>query len=379
MKILADLRYENASLVADLWKRGHYVYCERDMAMYFRELLNVPVQPFDYNDNAADLPEPFKYGNQIPSVIDTVLDMKDIDAVMVWTDAPAKQRSMVLAARHLGIPSFEITHGAANTYRQGHFECKSYVDWVLAPGQHERDFRTFYGGDNNVEVIGKPSLDWTNNVPWRLFGEDARVRFKVPKRRPVILYAMTWRHNFSTWERDKDVGDVEVVQAHMNLQPVCKPFLIIKPHYVKGSKDTCDQIRKWGDDNGLENFSVMSGDPMIALSMCDLIVTHKSSIAVEAMLLDKPCVMFDFRARNDFPWFQGYGIECVSKRDEMYPAIARCLLDKPTRRRLAHERPRGREYFNGACDGKAGERAVAFIEKVVGENTDAGAATAAVV
>jgi hypothetical protein len=380
MNIAVRLRQENVSLMRDMIAAGHNVYCERSVAVQYRQVYNLPIMPWDIGNSAFDLPAPFAYGNSLRGVIDAVHSLNDevgLDAVVVWTDAPPDERATVLAARHLGIPTFEVVHGATNTYRQGHFEYESYVDYVLAPGQHEADFRKFYGSSANVVVTGKPSFDWiTQSGDLCLTRDQAREHFKVPEKRPVIMYAMTWRHPFSVWERDTDPGDREVIEAHMNLLPLCNSFLLIKPHYSQGTREYADALRKHCDEQGVTDYAVMTGGPIVPLTMSDLVVTHKSSIIVECMLLDIPAVMFEFRERNDFSWFKGYGAELVAHREDLYSAMARCLLDKATKERLAAERPLGREYFNYKCDGKAGERCVQFIEQVVAERTQPNTLTA---
>jgi len=373
VNILALLRQENASLISDMCEAGHQVFCIRDAAVHFRKLLNLPIQPVDFDENHAvmDMPAGFEFGETMPMIIDGIKDcIRDnkIDAMVTWTDAPPDQRVSILTARHMGVPTFEITHGATNTYRQGHFEYESYVDYVLAPGQHEADFRKFYGSNANVVVTGKPSFDWiTQSENLKFSRNEARAQFGIDERRPVIVHAMTWRHPFSVWERDRDWGDKAVIEAHMNLLPICNTFLIIKPHYSQGNKEYANHIRNYCETAGVTDFAVMTGGPIVPLTMADLVVTHKSSIIVEAFLLDLPVVMFEFRERNDFSWFDGYGAELVADRGELYPAMARCLLDRETKERLAVERARGREYFNYKCDGDAGKRCVEVIEKAVAE------------
>ena len=91
MNIIAFLRWENASLVADLHAAGHTVWCDRGNAVKFRKLLNVPVQPIDFGDAVMDLPAPFDYGNGIPGIIDGITDcielfssqMSDIGAFQI--------------------------------------------------------------------------------------------------------------------------------------------------------------------------------------------------------------------------------------------------------------------------------------------------------
>lgn len=371
MNIFAILREENVSLLDALHRAGHSVWMERSAAVHFRQW-NLPIQPVDLigepvgfpgvPDNVASLARQAAASAQ--GVIAAHRQFT-FDALLTWTDAPGPQRAAVLAAKSLGIATFEITHGSFNTYRQGHFECDSYVDCILAPGEEEVAFRRFYGCTNRIEITGKPSYDWI--VSCDKFTERKAVREKLhlPDRRPLILYAMTWRHPFSTWERDTDLGEATVIEAHMNLQAVMAPYLVIKPHYV--ALDSVHQIKTMLEGLNVVEYAVTSADPAIILPAVDLLVSHKSSILAEAVLLGIPAIGFDFRERNDHAFHLGKGIEWVDRRADMLPAITRCLLDRPTRDRLAEERETAAVYFNGPNDGQAALRCVAAIERVTKE------------
>src|SRR6185369_6390627 len=152
--------------------------------------------------------------------------------------------------------------------------------------------------------------------------------------------------------------------AHMNMQAVCKPFTIIKPHYISASDGFVKDVAAWCDANGITDYAVTGMDVQALLPTVDLVVSHKSSLLVEAVLMDLPAVGFDFRERNDFDFYRSLGIEWVMRPADLSPVMTRCLLDKDTRDRLAHERERAKTYFNDACDGKATERVIAAIAQI---------------
>lgn len=389
VNILACLRPENTILAAALVERGHSLWvAPRELMIRMRQM-GICAQPI-YCDDAGDVAIAELSGktrsmlseapdgpakdcilNRLEDVTEMVWsvqhlhEQEGLDAVLVWTDAPSQQRAAVLAAKVLGIPTFEITHGALNTYRQGHFECESHVDYILAPGQEEADFRAFYGNKAEVIVTGKPTFDWIVRCDGYHEKIAIREQLGIPFNRPIVLYGMTWRHPFSTWERDFDLGESTVLEAHMNLQASCKPYLVIKPHYIRSNREECENITRWCESNGMVEYGVTSLDPRAILPAVDLVVSHKSSLLVEAVLMDIPAVGFDFRERNDFAFYQGRGIEWVSSRGSLLPAMARCLLDAPTRSRLSLERESAKHYFNGPNDGKAIERCIDAIEEKI--------------
>lgn len=374
MRVMFLARHENAGLIKALLERGHQVYIPDAQAPAFRAqglAVNDVALPDDPNTKAGyrrlPITEKIRCVAAIaPQVVDAVTRLRP-DALLVWTDAPPLPRLAALAARARGIPTFEVTHGAFNTYRQGHFEYESYVDYVLAPGQEEADFRAFYGSSAHVVPVGKPTYDWIASVDKQRDRQLVAEGCGLPSRRPIVLYGMTWRHPFSTWERDGDLGEWDVFRAHSALIGICKPYLIVKPHPVMSRPEDAQRIKRACEEAGLTEYAVTTLPVSSLLPACDLVVSHKSSLLVEAVLLDIPAVGFDFREWNDQRFYLGRGIEWVEQRDQLLAAMTRCLLDAPTKERLATERQSAKTYFNSANDGKATERCVSTIERLVAE------------
>lgn len=365
MRIVFAARQENAGVIKALLGRGHEVLIPDGQAASFQSI-GLAVRPITLpsDPNTARSYQGLSMQDKVScitniahQVIDSITAVKP-DAVVVWTDAPPLPRIMVLAAKARGIPTFEVTHGSFNTYRQGHFECESYVDYVLAPGQEEVDFRAFYGGKAKVIVTGKPTYDWIPMAD----RDTCRAALDIPAKRPVILYGMTWRHPFSTWERDRDLGDSEVFNAHKMLLSVCRPYLIIKPHPVMANMT--ERLRAQCDEAGMTDYAVTNMPVHAILPACDLVISHKSSLLVESVLCDIPAIGFSFREWNDHRFNAGRGIEWVEKRDDLLGCMARCILDHATKERLADERTAAKHYYNGPNDGHATERMVSTIEKL---------------
>lgn len=369
MRVIAIVRNENRGVVEALLAAGHRVTVQEQVAPVMPPECDSLPWPNERSGmrGYAGMSVTEKINALIPAmaqIIDT-LNAREYDALLVWTDAIPTTRCAVLASRKRGIPTFEVTHGAFNTYRQGHFECESYVDVILAPGQEEADFREFYGSAAEVIVTGKPSFDWIATCDRAAQKEVIKERWQIPAHRPVVLYGMTWRHPFSTWERDSDRGEWDVYSAHLNLLPVCKPFLLVKPHYVFESELMVKRLHYEMEQMGVVEYAIVGGPTRDILPACDLVVSHKSSLLVEAVLLDIPALGFDFRERNDFAFYPNLGIEWCSDRLKLLETMTRCLLDFPTKDRLNTEREAAKHYFNGPNDGLAAERCTTTIEQVV--------------
>lgn len=371
MRIVFLARLENGGLIHEMLERRHDVLIPDAQAEGFRRAgLKVGEIRLPQDPNAAQgylgLPMERKIeciANAAPQVIDAITAAKT-DAVVTWTDAPPLPRLVCIAARARGIPTFEITHGSFNTYRQGHFETESYVDYVLAPGQEEVEFRKFYDSSARVCVTGKPTLDWTAKADRAESRRQLVESAGISPKRPIILYGMTWRHPFSTWERDKDLGESDVFNAHKMLLNVCKPYLIIKPHPVMSQGWFAERLKAQCDEAGMTDYAITTMSAARLLPACDLVVSHKSSLLVESILCDIPTIGFSFREWNDHRFTPGKGIEWVERRDDLLGCMARCILDHATKRRLADERAAAKHYFNGPNDGKATRRVVDTIERL---------------
>lgn len=371
MRIVFLARIENAGLISELLKRGHEVLIPDAQADGFRRAglkVDEIALPQDPNAMVGYLSLPMErkiecIANAAPQVIDAITAAKP-DAVVVWTDAPPLPRLVCIAARARGIPTFEITHGSFNTYRQGHFEVDSFADYTLAPGQEEADFRAFYKSDANVVVTGKPTLDWTATIDKSEARRQLVEASGISPKRPIILYGMTWRHQFSTWERDKDLGESEVFNAHKMLLNVCRPYLIIKPHPVMSQAWVAERIKAQCDEAGMTDYAITTMPVSSILPACDLLVSHNSSLLVEGILCDIPSICFSFREWNDHKFHAGRGVECIERRDDLLGCMARCILDHATKLRLADERAAAKHYYNGPNDGQATQRVADTIEKL---------------
>jgi len=344
----------------ELHQQGHDMWDLRDAAVAFRRF-NIPVQPVDLCGFAEVGRTPEGEVKAMANTIELLNAAEHFDALVVWTDAIPYTRAAVLTCKSLGIPTFEITHGFMNTYRQGHFECKSYVDHILSPGEEEVDFRAFYNQSVEVVPCGKPQWDSVDTRYIEACRDAVRERFNIPGGRPVVLYGTTWRHQFSTWEMDGGDISPEVFEAHMNLRTVCNPFLIVKPHYSIATRALTDNLRNHLGSMGVTDFAVITGDSQLFIPACDLLISHKSSLLVEGVLMDKPTVGFDFRERNDFEFYQNKGIAWESDPKNLMHTISAVLLDREVKSKMTADRPAAKWYFNNACDGFAARRCVDAI------------------
>jgi len=344
----------------ELHQQGCDMWDLRDAAVSFRKF-NIPVQPVDLCGFAEAGPGLEGEIKAMANTIELLHAAEHFDALVVWTDAIPYTRAAVLTCKSLGVPTFELTHGFMNTYRQGHFECKSYVDHILSPGEEELDFRKFYGQSVEVIPCGKPQWDSVDAAYNEACRDAVRRRFGIPGGRPIILYGTTWRHQFSTWENDGGDISPEVFEAHMNLRTVCNPFLLIKPHYSVATTAMSKNLSEHLGTRGVTDFAVVNGDSRMFIPACDLLVSHKSSLLVEGVLMDKPTVGFDFRERNDFAFYEDKAIAWESDPKNLMYTMSAALLDGTVKARMTADRPKAKWYFNNACDGHAAQRCVDAI------------------
>lgn len=296
--------------------------------------------------------------------VDRLRWMKDnigLDAVLVWTDAIPETRALILTAQELGVQTFEVRHGAWNTYKQGHFECESLVDTVLSHGKEDVDFLRFYGNKNEIVVTGKPSLDWFKNTDARMNRAAIKERFQLPPDRPIIVYGGTWRHRFSFWELEENesVGLTAIINAHKMLQDICNPFLVIKIHPQVGMLAV--KYHQFCQKNFLSEYSLIDCDPHLILPAADVLVSHKSSLVPEAMLYRIPAVVFEYRGFNDLDFYENKGFLKVTDPSKLAENIASALLDSDVKNRLRKEQDTAVEFFLGPQDGMAAQRCCDII------------------
>jgi surface carbohydrate biosynthesis protein len=107
-----------------------------------------------------------------------------------------------------------------------------------------------------------------------------------------------------------------------------------------------------------------SSDTIEALYACDLLVAAFSTVITEALVLGKPAVTLNLTAEDPVPYYKEVTLR-VDKEEDLAPAIRKALYDEKTREKLKKERKKFISKHVYKQDGKATERLIGLIERMI--------------
>lgn len=102
------------------------------------------------------------------------------------------------------------------------------------------------------------------------------------------------------------------------------------------------------------------------LHNCDLLITKGSTVALEAMIIDKPVVIINLMgAPGNIPYAEEEAAIGAYKDEEIEPAMMKALYDVEARSRLKVMRGKFVRNWAGEPDGKASHRIVTLMKEMI--------------
>jgi CDP-glycerol glycerophosphotransferase (TagB/SpsB family) len=196
-----------------------------------------------------------------------------------------EQISAGFKSRNISVWGYYDSFSESGLYAIG-TDLLSSLEKILVPSNSIQKAAEKRVPGKSISVVGQPSLE-----EWRSFASktDARkilARLELTKTFPVILYA-------GGYGEDYEASFREFVKSSLEL----KDFIIlVSPHpSSKGSfeKNTIEEFEA-------HHLRVVPGSiatQEVAI-IADVVVTHRSSVGVQALFLSKPVIYFDLRPSN---------------------------------------------------------------------------------
>jgi glycosyltransferase involved in cell wall biosynthesis len=208
-------------------------------------------------------------------------------------------------------------------------------------------------------VIGQPRFDLIQKQQF----DTPRLRRElgVPEDKGIIVLATQAMVENYLWTSKELKKFIEVVIKSMINFP--EKQLVIKLH----PGDNIDIHRRIlsaiGDDKSIICRDI---DTYELLHACDLLITYYSTVALEAMLFDKPVITVNLFGKTDiFPYAQSGAALGVYREAELVPAIRKALYDTSVREELSRK---SREFAYEHIykpDGRASQRGAELILELV--------------
>ena len=290
------------------------------------------------------------------------------DAVLVWNDAYPETRGVILAARELGIPSIEIIHGHSHPIRPGDTLAKDWADWKLGTAGYA-DWHSFHGLKSKVLRTGSPSHDFYAGANLPALRPTARHELQIDETATIITYLCDATYARSAWSSEATTSGttLEFLKAVKVLRDVIPDLhLIVKMHPGEVGKIPLKAYEKVLAEIGItDNYTIMNSELFLALGASDLVIGVQTSAFADALMLEIPCVVLGFE-----PWFaewvyQRKGCRVVRRPAEILQSLTEILLGRDDMNELLDDVTDGAWYFAGAVDGRATDRTLRAISKIL--------------
>jgi hypothetical protein len=199
-----------------------------------------------------------------------------------------------------------------------------------------------------IEITGQPRYD---NLAQKKLTESLKQLYSelgLDASKKTIVYASKFNDDEAQiWAYLKDmVRKRDDIQLVFKLAPV-------------------NNLKFYKEKIGEEKNVVVSKDIDLVklLNVSDLLITKRSTVAMEAMCLEKPVLLVDFYKTNQFPYIELGAAYDLKSLEELEQGVDRCLYDEKVKKSLALGGKKFIASYLYKQDGKAAERVVSIIKR----------------
>jgi CDP-glycerol glycerophosphotransferase (TagB/SpsB family) len=226
-------------------------------------------------------------------------------------------------------------------------------DYFLVYSPKFKDMKKCTKDFKELLLIGQPRYDILADADKIYNKNEILEQIDLDPTKKVIIWT-TQTHGLPIDENEKNVSAVfNAVKLLKNVQ------LVIKLHPAEDQN-----APRYKKDKSF-NPVIVDGkaDTYALLYACDLMITRHSTTAMEAVALNKPVIVLNLSGEPDPVEYVKEGIALgVYKEEDLKTAIEKLLKDDSE---LARNRARYIERYLYKIDGKATERVVNLIEKII--------------
>ena len=210
-------------------------------------------------------------------------------------------------------------------------------------------------------VTGQPAFD----MIWRTEFDRNRVMLElgVPDNKGIVVLATQPFVEFNFWtKKEREEFVMAVVRAMVEFSD---KQLVVKLHPSE-KVETYQEIFHGMDENQV----IISRDVALyqLLDACDLLMTVHSTVALEAMILDKPVITINLSGKPDlFPYAESGAAIGVYTEEDIVPAIQKAMYDSAAGDELKRKRKEFVYQHAYKPDGQASKRVAELIIRLANE------------
>ncbi|MCK4664398.1 MAG: CDP-glycerol glycerophosphotransferase family protein [Bacteroidales bacterium] len=276
-------------------------------------------------------------------------------------------RALTYVAKQNNIPVFAVQHGDLSLQNHGFFfpdnelelMKKRIPDYTFVFSKTVKEILTEYSiyKNKNIVITGNPRYDLLEK-PELIYNKHKIMKnYDIPENKTKILWTPCCRY-ISDQENIKILKALELCSYNIE-----NSIIIIKRHPNDGTKYT--RMIKHYLKLPNERFIMLpqKSDTNSLIYCCDILVTMKSSTTTEAVILNKPVIELTLESgvESSVHVKSGVAVTVVDEK-QLAPTIEKILLDDS---KLVSNRKYFIKDHLYRIDGKAAERVVNFIDKII--------------
>jgi len=296
------------------------------------------------------------------------------DVIVIVDEYGLYGRAAITAGKIKNIPTLAIQHGALTPNDLGWLHpsdeiSNNFIDPKYCPipdktavsGEYYKNILTRLGSysDDRVIITGQPKYDilaHANN-----FFEKRKIydKFKIEHKKKLAVLA--------TQPLPKNENELLFRSIFREIKKLKDIQLVIKLHPNEYDESL---HRNTAKEVGLDVILTKDINLFELLNACDVLVTVSSTVALEAMILDKPVIIVDLKNNPDETAFVKSGAAIgVYKPNDISKAIIKVLNDKETKRKLQNNMKKFVYEHAYRIDGLAYKRIVKLINEMINKSS----------
>lgn len=211
----------------------------------------------------------------------------------------------------------------------------------------------------NVFVTGQPRFDLISRS--KSNGREIREQLKIPAGKGIIVLATQPIH--SLWTEVERREFIDAIIGAMSEFP--EKQLVIKLH----PSEKLEEYREILDRTEQKVIICRDVDLYGLLQACELLMTVHSTVALEAMILQKPVITVNLTGKPDvMPYAESGAALGVYRKEDLAPAINKALYDPEIREKMAGKREKFVYEHAYKLDGQATRRVADLIVRLIEES-----------
>jgi len=302
------------------------------------------------------------------------IDVEKPDLILLQCEYCSLGRAAVIAGKLKSVPTLALQHGSIGPCPSaGYYYTPDEISNRLAPQYCPLPDKTAVYGDytkrvlteicnyppESVVVTGQPRYDVLTKIDKILDKEKIFEQLDLdPRKKTVVLATGMSQAKYGYPDHDEPLLDAtfKALNEIPNIQ------LAIKVH----PRDDGELQRRMVAERGLKDALITKGKLYELLYLCDVLMTFCSTVATEALILDKPVITVNLTGEPDpMPYAESGAAIGVCCGKDLAQAIKDALENPGVRKKLEENRRKFLCDHVYKIDGGSSRRVVDLIEQMI--------------